>query len=67
MVRASDRKRYYPDVVIADDPPHYDEKYALLNPLVIVEVLSPSTDDFDKNEKFVQYRTIDSLRHYVVD
>lgn len=38
----------------------------ILNPIVIVEVLSPSTADYDKGAKFEQYRTIESLLEYVL-
>ena len=38
----------------------------LLNPQVIFEVLSPSTETFDRGEKFFRYRTLDSLTDYVL-
>jgi Uma2 family endonuclease len=38
----------------------------LLNPTLIVEVLSPSTESYDRNKKFRHYRTIDSLKEYVL-
>ena len=65
QIATATKKRFYPDVTVADDPPRYDSKNSLLNPLVIVEVLSESTRTFDLNEKFAQYRTIESLRHYL--
>jgi Uma2 family endonuclease len=37
----------------------------LLNPVLIVEVLSPSTRDYDEKEKFEHYRSIESFRYYV--
>ena len=59
----------YPDVVgvcgkpvLADDV-HLD---ILLNPVLIVEVLSPSTEAYDKGAKFEHYRTIETLREYVL-
>jgi Uma2 family endonuclease len=39
---------------------------ALLNPTVIVEVLSDSTEDYDRGEKFAHYMTIPSLKEYVL-
>lgn len=39
---------------------------AVLNPVLIVEVLSPSTQDYDRGEKFAMYRTIASLREYII-
>ncbi len=66
MVQVSDQKRYYPDAKIADAAPRFDTKYALINPVVIVEVLSPSTAAFDLDEKFGDYQKIASLQHYIV-
>lgn len=42
------------------------ERDILLNPRVIVEVLSESTEDYDRGEKFTHYKTIPSLAHYVL-
>lgn len=38
----------------------------LINPLVIVEVLSPSTESYDRGDKFINYRTLDSLECYIL-
>ena len=38
----------------------------MLNPIVIVEVLSDSTEAYDRGKKFEHYRTIDSLQEYVL-
>lgn len=46
-----------------DDPVHDDN---LVNPSMIVEVLSPSTERDNRTEKFADYRTLDSLREYVL-
>lgn len=43
-----------------------DSKDTLLNPCLIVEVLSPSTQDYDRETKFLNYRSIPSLREYLV-
>ncbi|HLM61477.1 MAG TPA: Uma2 family endonuclease [Pyrinomonadaceae bacterium] len=59
----------YPDVmVVCGKPELLEDAYldALLNPVLIVEVLSPSTADYDKGTKFDHYRTIESLREYVL-
>ena len=58
----------YPDlVVVCGEPQFLDEHQdVLLNPTVIIEVLSPSTESFDRGEKFRRYRThIASLTDYV--
>jgi Uma2 family endonuclease len=39
---------------------------SLLNPQVIFEVLSPSTEAFDRGDKFARYRKLDSLTDYIV-
>jgi Uma2 family endonuclease len=59
----------YPDlVVICEEPRLMDEHQdVLLNPTVIMEVLSPKTESFDRGEKFRRYRTqIPSLTDYVL-
>ena len=58
----------YPDVsVVCGKLQLADEqKDILLNPIVIFEVLSPSTEQYDRGEKFQLYRTIASLREYVL-
>ncbi len=54
----------YPDVVVVCEEPRFEdaELDVLLNPTVLVEVLSPSTADYDRGIKFDNYRTIESLR-----
>ena len=54
---------FYPDVLVHCAPPLLAFGEALQNPVLIAEVLSPSTEDFDTGDKFAQYQTIESLRH----
>lgn len=58
----------YPDLTVVCGPPHFDDdrQDTLLNPQIIVEVLSPSTQGYDHGEKFRHYRNIESLREYVL-
>ncbi len=58
----------YPDVAAVCGEPRFAdaEVDTLLNPEVIVEVLSPSTEDYDRGPKFAHYRSISSLREYVL-
>ncbi len=59
----------YPDVVAACGPWQYQPNTrpaALLNPVLIIEVLSPTTAAHDLTRKFAYYQTIPSLRHYVL-
>lgn len=56
----------YPDVTVVCGPPAFadNQKDTLLNPTLIVEVLSPSTEAHDRGLKFAQYRQIESLQEY---
>jgi Uma2 family endonuclease len=58
----------YPDVlVVCEKPQHYDNNQVLLiNPVLIVEVLSRSTRAYDRKEKFNEYKTLDSFKEYVL-
>jgi Uma2 family endonuclease len=58
----------YPDLVVSCPPERYsaDDPHALVNPILIIEVLSPSTQEFDRNEKFDCYAQIPELQHYVL-
>ena len=58
----------YPDVIGVCGSPHFidDREDTLLNPGLIVEVLSPSTEAFDRGRKFEQYKSIESLREYLL-
>jgi Uma2 family endonuclease len=57
----------YPDVMVACGDLQFadDQKDTLLNPVVIVEVLSESTRDYDRGRKFQHYRTLPSLQEYL--
>ena len=58
----------YPDVVVVCEEPLFEDNYfdTLLNPTVIVEVLSPSTESYDQQEKFLAYKTLESLQEYIL-
>ncbi|HEX8651352.1 MAG TPA: Uma2 family endonuclease [Pyrinomonadaceae bacterium] len=62
------RKFFYPDVsVVCGEPQFHDERTdVLLNPTLIIEVLSESTAAFDRGEKFQAYQLLDSLREYIL-
>ena len=61
-------RTYYPDSSIVCEQPEYGEidRYALINPLLILEVLSENTVAFDRGAKFTHYRAIPSLKEYVL-
>ena len=68
-VQVSATKLYtYPDVVVVCGEPEFadERRETLLNPTVIVEVLSPSTEAYDRGRKFEHYRSISSLQYYVL-
>lgn len=58
----------YPDIVVVCEEPKFlnDERDTLLNPAALIEVLSPSTEAYDRGRKFDHYKTIESLREYLL-
>ncbi len=58
----------YPDLVVVAGEPLLDEGTddTLLNPLMIVEVLSEKTRNYDRGEKFISYRGIEGFREYLL-
>jgi len=58
----------YPDVTVICGPTERDETdpQAVTNPALIVEVLSRSTEEYDAGDKFEHYKTLPSLRQYVL-
>jgi len=68
FIPATDRYTY-PDVVavVGEAPQFTDGTFdTIRNPTLIVEVLSPSTEQYDRTEKFDHYKTIASLREYIL-
>ena len=68
-VRPNPRDSYfYPDVVVVCGEPQFEDEGfdTLLNPIVIVEVLSSSTEAYDRGEKFRRYQQLASLKEYVL-
>ena len=67
-VRVSRRMYAYPDISVVCGKPLLADEHQdiLLNPAVIFEVLSPSTEKYDRGIKFQRYRTIESLKDYVL-
>jgi len=64
----SKNRGVYPDVSVVCDKPEYfnGREDIYTNPLLIVEVLSKSTRNYDKGDKFTYYRTLPSLKEYVL-
>lgn len=68
-VRAGESGLYaYPDMAVACGEPAFKDQHGdvLLNPVVIFEVLSPSTEAYDRGEKFARYRAVETLTDYVL-
>lgn len=65
---AAARSYRYPDIAVVCGPAEFEDQQSdtLLNPTVLIEVLSPSTEASDRGEKFAEYRRISSLREYVL-
>ena len=59
---------FYPDVAVVCDEPRFEDNVldTLLNPIVVIEVLSPSTEAYDRGEKSVRYRQLESLQEYIL-
>ncbi|HEX8720096.1 MAG TPA: Uma2 family endonuclease [Pyrinomonadaceae bacterium] len=62
------RKFFYPDVIVICGAPqfHDERKDIITNPDLVIEVLSPSTEAFDRGAKFRAYQTIESLKEYLL-
>lgn len=58
----------YPDVMIISSEPEFwnDRNDTITNPVAIIEVLSPSTKSYDRQDKFMAYRSIPSFQEYLL-
>jgi Uma2 family endonuclease len=56
----------YPDVMVTCGKAEAGDEQTVTDPKLIIEVLSPSTKGYDKRDKFILYRTLASLREYVL-
>ena len=61
-------KYTYPDVAVACGEEQFEDEHkdTLLNPAIIIEVLSDSTEAYDRGKKFENYQQIESLREYIL-
>lgn len=62
------KKYTYPDIVIACQAERFEDEHqdVLLNPIVIIEILSASTEAYDRGRKFIHYQALDSLLGYLL-
>ena len=58
----------YPDVMVVAGEPEYfpDRKDTIINPILIIEILSDSTENYDRQGKFRSYRTIPTFQEYLL-
>ncbi len=56
----------YPDVMVTCGKADAGDEQTIVDPKLVIEVLSPSTKGYDKRDKFILYRTLQSLREYVL-
>ena len=59
---------FYPDVVIVDGKPVYVDEFEdiVANPQILIEVLSESTESFERGDKFQSYKSIKYLQEYIL-
>ena len=59
---------FYPDVGVVCGAPRFEDDVfdTLLNPIIVIEVLSPSTAAYDRGEKFEHYKQLESLQEYIL-
>ncbi|MEG4507167.1 Uma2 family endonuclease [Microcoleus sp. F6_B4] len=57
---------HYPDVMVSCDSRDRTARQVIYHPCLIVEVLSPGTEGFDRGKKFKHYRQIETLKEYVL-
>jgi Uma2 family endonuclease len=68
-VRITTGTQCYPDVVVFCGPPVFplkNRRDVIANPTLVVEVLSDSTEEYDRGAKFDGYKTLPTLREYVL-
>jgi Uma2 family endonuclease len=67
-VQISENNYVYPDLVVACKNPEFIRKPldTLINPTLIIEIMSPTTEAYDRRDKFKRYRQIASLQEYII-
>lgn len=65
-LQTADDSLFYPDVFVTRDPADLRTELVFRAPTVVVEVLSPSTEAFDRGLKFAHYRRLPSLQEYLL-
>ena len=68
-VKVQKKKKYsYPDIVVVCEKEEYEDEHndVLLNPVVLIEILSDSTEAYDRGDKFSHYQDIPSFTEYIL-
>lgn len=65
-VQTDSTKYFYPDILVTCDADDRQRNYRKKSPILIIEVLSESTEAYDRGKKFEYYRQLESLREYVL-
>ena len=65
-LRVADDALFYPDVMVTCDPQDLRTESTFTAPTLLAEVLSPSTEGYDRGPKFAQYRRLPSLREFLL-
>lgn len=67
-IHAADGRNTYPDVSVLCGRPSYhaSRRDIITNPILVAEVLSPSTEAYDRSEKWASYQTMPTLQHYLL-
>lgn len=67
-VQISESKYTYPDLTVICGEAHFKDsaRLSIVNPTIIIEILSPSSEAYDRGDKFENYRKLASLQHYIL-
>ena len=63
---AAKRSYFYPDVFVTCDPDDHRAEQTMSHPVLVAEVLSPSTAAYDRGDKFIAYRGLPTLKEYLL-
>ncbi|KAF0166956.1 MAG: hypothetical protein FD157_118 [Rhodocyclaceae bacterium] len=63
---AAKRSYFYPDVFITCHPDDHRAELTMRHPVLVAEILSPSTAAYDRGDKFIAYRTLSTLKEYLL-
>jgi Uma2 family endonuclease len=63
---AAKRSYFYPDVFVTCHPDDHRAELTMRHPVLVAEIISPSTAAYDRGDKFIAYRTLSSLKEYLL-